>query len=176
MTLHYRTATLNDVDELSRLHVLCWQQAYEGLLPAEFLRDLSVEQRAASWRLSVADPEVFTMVACAHDQIAGFVSCGPSRKEAASYGDGEIYAIYIHRDHYRKGIGRRFMAEAAKFWLAKGGQSLVVMFIAANAQAESFYQSLGGVQVWEGIFEIAGIPVPDKAHVFDNLAALADSA
>ena len=176
MTLHYRTATLDDVDELSRLHVLCWQQAYEGLLPAEFLRDLSVEQRAASWRLTVADPEAFVLVACVHNQIVGFVSCGPSRKVAASYGDGEIYAIYIYRDHYRKGIGRRFMAEAAKFWLAKGGQSLVVMFIAANAQAESFYQSLGGVQVWEGVFEIAGIPVPDKAHAFDNLAALAASA
>jgi hypothetical protein len=68
------------------------------------------------------------------------------------------------------------MAEAAKFWLGKGGHSLVVMFIAANAQAESFYQSMGGVQVWEGLFEIAGIPVPDKAHVINNLTALAVSA
>jgi ribosomal protein S18 acetylase RimI-like enzyme len=176
VTLHYRTPTLDDVDELSRLHVLCWQQAYEGLLPEEFLRDLSVEQRAASWRLTVANPGAFVLVACFQDKIAGFVSCGPSRKEAASFGDGEVYAIYIHRDHYRKGIGRRFMAEAAKFWLAKGGRSLVVMFIAANAQAELFYQSLGGVKVWEGMFEIAGIPVPDKAHVFNNLAELSTSA
>jgi GNAT superfamily N-acetyltransferase len=176
VTLHFRTPTLDDVDELSRLHVLCWQQAYEGLLPPEFLRDLSVEQRAASWRLTIADPGAFALVACIDDQISGFVSCGPSRKEAAPYGDGEIYAIYIHRDHYRRGIGRRFMAEAAKFWLAMGGHSLVVMFIAANAQAESFYQSLGGVQVWEGMFEIAGIPVPDKAHVINNLPALVTSA
>ena len=176
MRLYYRTPTLDDVDDLSRLHVLCWQQAYEGLLPAEFLRDLSVEQRAASWRLTVADPETFVLVACVHNQVVGFVSCGLARKEAASYGDGEIYAIYIHRDYYRKGIGRRFMADAAKFWLAKGGHSLVVMFIAANAQAESFYQSMGGVQVWEGMFEIAGIPVPDKAHVINNLPALAASA
>jgi len=176
VTLHYRTSTPDDVDELSRLHVLCWQQAYEGLLPAEFLRGLSVEQRAASWRLTVADPEALVLVACVQDQIVGFVSCGPSRKEAVSYGDGEIYAIYIHRDYYRKGIGSRFMAEAAKFWLAKGGHSLVVMFIAANAQAESFYHSLGGVQVWEGMFEIAGIPVPDKAHVINNLIELAASA
>lgn len=176
MTLHYRTPRLDDVDELSRLHVLCWQQAYEGFLPAEFLRDLSVEQRAADWRQTFADPAVFTMIACIHDQIVGFVSCGPSRKEAASLADGEIYAIYIHREHYRKGIGRRFMAEAAKFWLAKGGHSLVVGFFAVNAQAESFYQSLGGVHVWEGFFDIAGIPVPDKAQVFNNLAALAASA
>lgn len=116
------------------------------------------------------------MVTCIDNQIAGFVSCGPSRKEAASYGDGEIYAIYIHRDYYRKCIGRRLMAEAAKFWLAKGGHSLVVMFIAANAQAESFYQSMGSVQVWEGMFEIGGVSVPDKAHVISNLAALAASA
>ncbi len=165
--------SLNDTEALAALHVLCWQQAYEEILPAEYLRDLSVAERAENWRTTIADPEVFAMVASVDGVIVGFVSAGPSRKGSVIYADGEIYAIYIHLDHYRKGIGRRFLAEAAKFWLAGNGRSLVVMYLGDNKKAEAFYHSLGGVQVWEGLTVIAGISVADKAQVFNNLAELA---
>ncbi len=65
------------------------------------------------------------------------------------------------------------MASAARFWLLKGGCKLIVLFIAANAQAEAFYTSLGGTQVHEGTFGLAGMTVPEKSMIFTDLARLA---
>ncbi len=173
MTIHYCQPNEQDIDEISRLHVLCWQQAYAGILPDEYLKTLSVDDRAKGWRDTISDPEVFKLIAVFDGRIVGFVSAGPARENATTYGDGEIYTIYNHRDFYRKGIGRNFLARAAKFWLARGGSSLGVLFIGENKQAEVFYQSLGGIHVWEGIFEIGGVRVKDKAQAFYDLRQLA---
>jgi GNAT superfamily N-acetyltransferase len=173
VTIQYRQPTEHDIDAISRLHVLCWQQAYEGILPEEYLKTLSVDDRAKGWRDTIGDPEVFKSIACVNQRIVGFVSAGPARDDAIAYGDGEIYAIYNHRDFYRRGIGRNFLARAAEFWLTRGGRSLVVLFIAANTQAELFYSSLGGHHVHEGVFDIAGMTIGEKGIVFRNLAELA---
>jgi GNAT superfamily N-acetyltransferase len=172
VTIQYRQPTEHDIDEISRLHVLCWQQAYEGILPEEYLKTLSADDRVKEWRDTIDDPEVFKLIASDGERIVGFVSAGSARDNVAAYGDGEIYAIYNHRDFYRKGIGRNFLARVAKFWLAKGGCSLVVLFIGANKRAEVFYQSLGGIHVWEGLFEIGGVHVTDKAQAFYDLTQL----
>jgi GNAT superfamily N-acetyltransferase len=173
VTIQYRQPTEHDIDEISRLHVLCWQQAYAGILPEEYLKTLSIHDRAEGWRNTINDPEVFKLIACADHRIVGFVSAGPARDDAITHGDGEIYTIYNHRDFYRRGIGRNFLARAAEFWLTRSGRSLVVLFIAANAQAELFYSSLGGHHVHESVFDIAGITIGEKGRAFVNLAELA---
>jgi ribosomal protein S18 acetylase RimI-like enzyme len=169
----FRQPTLADIDGLAALHVLCWQQAYEDILPTEYLKTLSVDDRAKGWRDTIGDPQVFKLIACDGQRIVGFVSAGPARHDAVAHGDGEIYAIYNHRDFYRRGIGRNFMARAAEFWLTRDGRSLVVLFIAANSQAESFYTSLGGCRVYDGLFDIAGMNIGEKGIVFRDLPELA---
>jgi GNAT superfamily N-acetyltransferase len=172
----YRTPTEADIPELANLHVLCWQQSYAAILPAEYLKNLSIEQRAEGWCATINDPEVFSLVACEGERIVGFVTAGPARTnllELQGLGDGEVYAIYNHSDFYRRGIGRRFLVEAARFWLSRHGRALAIFFMAQNARAELFYRALGGAPAYEGLFEVAGINVDDKGYVFSNLAELA---
>jgi len=138
--------TLADAEEIARVHVQCWHESYANLLPAEFLRKLSADARVAQWQTAISDPEVFVRVAREAGRIAGFVSCGAAREDAA------------------------------RFWLSKGGRNLIVLSMAGNTQATAFYEALGGVQVYEGSFEIAGTSMADRGHLFNNLAALAVSA
>ena len=94
-------------------------------------------------------------------------------RDRAKKADGEIFAIYILKAFHRRKIGRSLMAAAARFWLSKGGRNLIVLSLAGNTQATAFYEALGGVQVYEGSFEIAGTRMADKGHLFSNLADLA---
>ena len=176
MSIAFDEPTLADVEEIARVHVQCWQESYADLLPAEFLKNLSIDARIAQWRQTISDPEVFTRVAREAGRIVGFVSCGPAREGAAKGADGEIFAIYILKAYHGRKIGRSLIAAAARFWLSKGGRNLIVLSMAGNNQAAAFYEALGGVQVYEGSFEIAGTRMADKGHVFNNLTELAAPA
>ena len=173
MSITFDEPTLADVEEIARVHVQCWQESYANILPDEFLRSLSIDARIEQWRQTVSDPQVFKLVACNAGRIVGFVSCGPASDGAGKGADGEILAIYILKAYHGRKIGRTLIAAAARFWVSKGGRNLIVLFMADNSQAAAFYEALGGVQVYEGSFEIAGTVIADKGHLFNNLAELA---
>jgi ribosomal protein S18 acetylase RimI-like enzyme len=176
LSIDFDEPVLADAEEIARIHVQCWQESYSDLLPAEFLKKLSVDARVVQWRQTLSDPRIFTRVAREAGRIVGFVSCGPAREGAAKGADGEIFAIYILKTYHGRKIGRNLIASAARFWFSKGGRNLIVLSIAGNTQATAFYEALGGVQVYEGSFEIAGTTMADKGHLFSNLADLAAHA
>jgi ribosomal protein S18 acetylase RimI-like enzyme len=173
LSIAFDEPMLADAEEIARVHVQCWQESYAGLLPPEFLRRLSAGVRVAQWQDAISDPEVFVLVASDAGRIVGFVSCGNARGVAAKKADGEIFAIYILKAFHGRKVGRGLIAAAARFWLSKGGRNLIVLSMAGNTQATAFYEALGGVQVYEGSFEIAGTRMADKGHLFSNLADLA---
>jgi ribosomal protein S18 acetylase RimI-like enzyme len=176
VSITFDEPTLADAEEIARVHVQCWQESYANLLPVEFLKNLSVDAKIEPWRQIISDPQIFKRVARDAGRIAGFLSCGVAREDAAKEADGEIFAIYILNAYHGQRIGRALFAAAARFWLSKGGRNLIVLSMAGNKQAATFYEALGGVQVYEGNFEIAGIPMIDKGHLFNNLAELAVGA
>ena len=176
MSITFDVPTLADVEEIASVHVQCWQESYAGLLPADFLKNLSVDAKIAQWRQTISDPLVFKLVARDAGRIAGLVSTGSAREGVAKGADGEILAIYILKAYHGRKIGRALIAAAARFWLTKGGRNLIVLSMAGNNKAAAFYEALGGVQVYEGSFEIAGTMVADQGHLFNNLAELAASA
>ena len=176
MSIDFDEPVLADAEEIARVHVQCWQESYAGLLPNEFLKCLSADARVAQWREAISDSDVFVRVAREAGRILGFVSCGSARDDAAKKADGEIFAIYILKTYHGRKIGRSLIAAAARFWLSKGGRNLMVLSMAGNTQATAFYEALGGVQVYEGSFEIGGTKMADKGHLFNNLADLAAHA
>ena len=176
MSIAFDEPTLADADEIARVHVQSWQESYADLLPAEFLKNLSIDAKIVQWRQTVSHPQVFKRVAREAGKIVGFVSCGAAREVGAKEADGEIFAIYILKAYHGRGIGRALVAAAARFWLSKGGRSLIVLSMAGNKEAGAFYEALGGVQVYEGSFEIAGTSMADRGHLFNNLAELAAGA
>jgi ribosomal protein S18 acetylase RimI-like enzyme len=176
LSIAFDEPTLADVEEIARVHVQCWQESYASLLPDKFLRNLSIDAKIVQWRQTISDPQVFKLAAREAGRIVGFVSCGPARDGAAKGADGEIFAIYILKAYHSRKIGRSLIAAAALFWLSKGGRNLIVLSMAGNNQAAAFYEALGGVQVYEGSFEIAGTLTADRGHLFNNLAELAASA
>ena len=176
MSITFNKPTLADVEEIARVHVQCWQESYASILPVEFLRNLSVDAKIEQWRRTISDPQVFNLVASEAGRILGFVSCGSAREGAGKGADGEVLAIYILKAYYGRKIGRALISAAARFWLSKGGRNLIVLSMAGNSQAAAFYQALGGIQVYEGSFEIADTVIADKGHLFNNLVELAACA
>ena len=153
-----RPGTPADAAEVARVHVETWQAAYAHALPREQLQSQSVAARAEMWRRW---PPSF--VAELNGTIVGFVAVGPSRDEGA---DGELFAIYVHPDHWGTGVGRALI-EAGEERLRELGHSEALLWVLDdNPRARRFYEIAG----WSADgttrqIEVFGFDVPEARYV-----------
>lgn len=145
--MRIRTGQVADAEQLAWLHVRAWQQAYAGLLPADYLDGLMAElsRRTERWRewLPTSPP----WIAEAGDrQIIGFATWGPSRDDdAVPVKTGEIGAIYVLAEHWGTGVGRELM-QAALASLRNAGFSHATLWVLdGNVRARRFYEAGGWV-------------------------------
>jgi GNAT superfamily N-acetyltransferase len=130
-----RPGTAEDAEGVARVHVETWQAAYAHALPSEGLQALSVED--AVRRLRSRPP---TLVAEQRGEILGFVDVGASRDPGT---DGELFAIYVHPEHWGTGVGRALI-EAGETELRRlGHQDAILWVLDDNPRARRFYELAG---------------------------------
>lgn len=141
--MEIRPAVTGDAMDVARVHVKSWQAGYCGLLPDAYLDALRPEDRAPGYDFTHADPAVpYTLVATEADEVLGFATTMPSRDGSlANY--GELGALYVAPDHWRKGIGTMLIAAAYKRLIQNGYRDALLWLLAGNTQTEHFYQENG---------------------------------
>jgi len=139
-----RHAEVTDAAAIAGVHVRSWQEAYAGVVPAEYLDALDPQQRAEQWaRHLAAGPadHVVTWVALTGPRVVGFVSVGPARDEDADPHDREVYSLYLDPGTWGHGVARDLVRTA----LAEVGEHTPVSLwvLAANERARHFYRRHG---------------------------------
>ena len=127
-------ASVDDADELGRVHVAIWRQAYAGLMPAEYLDGLDAESFAADWRSRLADPlpGVVRLAVQDDEGIVGFSTAGPPRVDDAP-ADLELYAINLLSRAHGTGLADRLLDatigdRAAYLWVIEGNERAVAYY------------------------------------------------
>lgn len=130
---------LDDCDELGRVHVQVWREAYADHMPADYLAGLSGEDFAAGWRhrAEAAQPGTRTLVARGEDgRIAGFLSAGPSRDDDAPTPD-ELYALNVVATAHGTGLAQALLDEGL------GDREATLWVVEGNLRARAFYTRNG---------------------------------
>jgi ribosomal protein S18 acetylase RimI-like enzyme len=172
--MRIRLASLDDADGIARVHMDSWRAAYKGIVPDAHLASLSYEQRAACWRdnLTTANRNTFVCVAeGAYGRIIGFTGGGPERDGDPNY-TGELYALYLHPDYFRQGIGKQLVQTVAHRLIQDGMSSMLVWVLAQNP-ARAFYEALGGRYLYEKPIEIGEANLIEVAYGWPDIHALA---
>jgi len=103
--LKVRKASLDDVPDIAVIAVLSWQVAYRGHLPDDFLDTLDIEKRTNGFRRLIQNPDVtFLVVNDDEETLVGYCILNTSGDEDASPATGEIGAIYVHPDKWKRGL------------------------------------------------------------------------
>lgn len=156
-----RPAAPRDAGVLGRLHIETWQIAYREDFPDEFLDRLDVERRIEWFKDTIAGGR--EILVSEHDgTVAGFSFFGKSRSNEW----GEVYAIYVHPDHWGSGHGFSLLAASESRLSELGFEKALLWVLSANQQARDFYErqgwvlgrpiqleEIGGVQVTEVRYE-----------------------
>lgn len=161
-----RTAQLEDAEAIARVHVASWRTNHAGIIPDQYLANLSVERRVQGWQRTLGDPTLFVYVAEDEaGQVIGFANGGPERTGDPVY-RGELMAIYLLKEAQGQGLGRRLLEAVAQRLRESGYGKMLIWALAANP-AGGFYRRMGGVPLREQIIAVGGIELPEVAFGFD---------
>jgi ribosomal protein S18 acetylase RimI-like enzyme len=126
--------TLDDLDEMGRVHVRVWQEAYAGLMPAEYLAGLDPTFGPTLWRERFgSSPDVDWWIARDETGIVGMATSGPPRDDDAP-APLELYAINVLRRAHGTGLADDLMAHtigdrAAYLWVLEGNDRAISFYL-----------------------------------------------
>jgi GNAT superfamily N-acetyltransferase len=139
-----RPFTPADAEAGAWCHLLCWREAYAGLVPADQLleRTSNLDRRIERWSTPLGDGRKRWIAlnpdpsAPVEDRVAGFVGTGPGRDEDAPV-PFELEAIYTRQAFWRTGLGARLLD------VAVGKQPAFLWVFEGNERAQRFYRRHG---------------------------------
>ncbi len=150
---------VDDADDVARVHVRVWQEAYAGLMPADYLESLDPAAFGESWRERLRHPRAGVGHWLARDEhgIVGIASCGPARDDDAPV-PFELYAINVLARGHGTGVAGVLLAHAI------GDGAAYLWVLEDNQRARAFYRRHGFVD------EGGRKPEPDTGAVEVRMA------
>lgn len=176
--MEIRKATTADIPVIASLHIEGWKGAYGGIVDQSYLDGLSVEQRIKDWTewMTAGESEVF--LAEEDGKPAGFVVIGrtktppPGSSPIRPSHSGEIYALYLHPDFWRKGIGTALIKHAARELKDRKHSTVCLWVLDKNERAKAFYQKMGGQKLGGKMIEIGPSSLKEVCYGWRDTADL----
>jgi len=135
-----------DAFEFTACHIACWHSAYKGIIPDDYLANMSkeIEQRTERTRKNLNEVTEDTSYYCAkfENKIIGFFIITKSRDEDKLQA-GQITAIYLLCEFWNKGYGRQMMNCAIDALRNMGHREIIVWVLEENHRAKRFYEKCG---------------------------------
>jgi GNAT superfamily N-acetyltransferase len=128
-----RVATVDDAEEIARVHIQAWRETYSRLVEPGELDGLSVGRRADRWRQIIAPGDVIVWVAESGVDVVGFSSAGMVGHDERPR-PLELQSIYLLAEHHGSGAGQALLDAAV-------GDAPAFLFVAQdNPRAVRFYE------------------------------------
>lgn len=143
-----RTGRVSDAPAVGFVQAVVWRDSLADAVPPEVLETFEPAAFQSVWRRSLAEPPSplhMLLVACAGEQVVGFVAIGPAEVTDDSVGDtdGEVLVLAVHPDARRAGHGSRLLNAAADT-LRAGDRSAVMAWLpATDEQTRAFTDTAG---------------------------------
>lgn len=173
-----RKATQGDIPAIAALHIEGWKAAYGGLVDQAYLDGLSVEKRIRDWTGWMEAGESDTLIAEENGRAVGFITTGrtktppPGSSPIRPLYSAEVYALYLHPDVWRQGIGGGLLREAAGNLKEQKHSTLCLWVLDGNARAKAFYEKMGGQKVGSKFVEIGPSKLKEACYGWRDTATL----
>ena len=145
MKLIIRNILPEEIYEYSSCNISSWRSGYKGIIPDDFLDNLSVEEKAEKTRKYMNESEGNPYYCAVYDnKIIGNLVIIKSRDEDKT-NTGEIVAFYLLEEFWGKGYGREMMDFAIEKLTNAGYDEIILWVLEENKRARRFYEKCGFV-------------------------------
>ena len=144
--LQIRKATLNDAEQIAKVHVASWKMTYKGFLSESFLENVTPESRYILWRKNIHDSNKIILVLEKNAEIIGFVAGDRVKSGEYEQYDGDLTALYFKKEEQGKGYGKRLLHELLTEFTKRGYRNCIVKVL-KESNYKIFYEKLGAVHI-----------------------------
>lgn len=126
--------TETEMDEKGYVHWKSWHETYEGLMPKDYLKNVTLEkcvQMAHKWSQN-------TFLIKVDKKTVGFSCFGKSKDTENA---NEILAIYLLKEYQGKKLGYKLLRRTVSSFV--DGEKTVLWVLKDNDKAIRFYQKFG---------------------------------
>ncbi|QPQ31673.1 GNAT family N-acetyltransferase [Lysinibacillus sp. JNUCC 51] len=163
-----RKANIEDAQGIGKVHVDSWRTTYKGILPDDFLNNLSYEQRTELWKKNISDLTNYVLVAeNEQDEIIGFAT-GGTRKTNSVPNATDLTSIYLLEEYQGMGIGKQLLKEIFAYIKLKGYEKVFVEVLADN-KTRNFYEYYGAQYVENTEIKIGGKVLEELIYVWNDI-------
>ena len=141
--MHIRQSLEADARSISSIYIRTWRDTYLGLVPFGYLYSMSVDRLEQGFINELKSKKVISYVAEDAGELVGFVNGGYDRQGDDIY-IGEIYALYVLKNHQRQGIGAELVSALADKLNHFGIYSMLVWVLEHNPYRR-FYEKISGM-------------------------------
>ena len=147
----------------SHLYATAWKAAYRGMIPQEYLDQLSPERWTPLLGQSSPDQQDFLLLE--NGQPAAVSSICAAR-DPSMQGWGEIISLYVHPDRFRRGYGRALLQHDLRQLAGMGFSRVYLWVLEENLRAQSFYRAMGlSPDGGRSLLTIGGAEIPELRFV-----------
>lgn len=160
---------------MATVRVETWRATYKGILPDDFLENLSHQRVAERWKNAFwenRNPGVGLFIAeSEQSEVVGIAICGPEQSQDTVY-QGEIYVLYVLPAYQGQGIGRALVAACVRHLISQLAIQTMLIWVIAENPYQRFYESLGGKLVREQTREIGGKMISEAGYGWEDIHRL----
>ncbi|MED3802659.1 GNAT family N-acetyltransferase [Lysinibacillus xylanilyticus] len=166
--MNIRKANSQDAQDIAKVHVDSWRTTYKGILPDDFLNNLTYEQRTELWKKNISDATNYVLVAeNEQNEIIGFAT-GATRKTNSVPNATDLTSIYLLEEYQGIGIGKQLLTEIFAYFKLKGYEKVFVEVLAEN-KTRNFYEYYGAQYVDNTEIKIGGKVLEELIYVWNDI-------
>ena len=145
MSITIRKVLPEEAYEFAVLHINCWRDAYNGIIPEDYLDNMTVElnQRVERHKQSIENPNgcEFYCVICDNKMIGMLIFAKSQDEDKPDAGD--VIAIYLLKEYWGKGYGKQMMDFAVAELRKSKYKEIIIWVLEENTRGIHFYEKYG---------------------------------
>ena len=120
-----------------------WRDTYLSMIPYGYLFEMSIPRHEQAFFNELNSRKIISFVAEHAGRVVGFITGGYESNGDDIY-CGEIYTLYVLKNHQRQGIGGNLVSALAMQLNQSGIYSMLVRVLKLNSY-KRFYKKINGV-------------------------------
>lgn len=166
--MYVRKAKEEDAQGIAKVSVDSWRTTYKGIIPDEFLTNLSYDKRTEAWKQNIAKEDNYVVVAENEmGQIIGFADAW-KRETNLEENTGDLTSIYLLEEYQGMGIGKKLFKELFLHYNKLGYKKVFVEVLEEN-KTRYFYENYGAKLVKTVQIKIGGKVLNESIYEWDSI-------